>query len=208
MTHLTVVGGTLGGGERSAQSIFEYWVDASAFPIDTHYAALGHLHRRQTIAAGCPVVYSGSPMAIDFGEQDNTPVVCLVEASPMTPAHVTDIPITAARRLRTLRGTVAELLELGAAYPDDYLRVWVTEPTRAGLREEITDELPQVLEVRIDPAFAATPGRASSSAATSQTPEELFAEFYRQQGGEDPRLLALFSELHDELTTADADGSS
>ena len=107
MAHLTVTGGTLGGGERAAQSVFEYHVPAAAFPARAHYVALGHLHRRQSLPAACPVHYSGSPFAVDIGEQDNARVVCLVEASPGVPARVTDLPITTARRLRTLRGTVA-----------------------------------------------------------------------------------------------------
>ncbi len=53
--HLTCTGGAFGGGERMAQSIFEYHVPAAIFPIDTHYVALGHLHRRQELPAGCPV---------------------------------------------------------------------------------------------------------------------------------------------------------
>ncbi len=80
--------------------------------------------------------YSGSPIAVDFGEQDNTSVVCLVEASPSTPARVTDIPITSGRRLRTVRGTVAELAAQAGAFGEDYLRVWVREPARAGLRDD------------------------------------------------------------------------
>jgi exonuclease SbcD len=74
MAHLTVSGAVHGGGERAAQTIFEYWVPASAFGTEPHYVALGHLHRRQTLPAGCPVAYSGSPICVDFGEQDNTPV--------------------------------------------------------------------------------------------------------------------------------------
>ena len=155
MAHLTVTGGTFGGGERAAQSIFEYNVPASVFPAEAHYVALGHLHRRQTLPAPCPVVYSGSPFAVDFGEQDNTHVVCLVEVTPTTPAKVTDIPITAGRRLRTVHGTVAELVARADELGDDFLRVYVREPTSAGLREEITDALPNALEVRIDPEFAA-----------------------------------------------------
>ena len=113
MAHLTVLGGTFGGGERAAQSIFEYSVPAAVFPPDAHYVALGHLHRRQALAAPVPVHYSGAPLAVDFGEQDNTSVVLLVEATPTTPARVTDIPITAGRRLRTVHGTVAELAGMG-----------------------------------------------------------------------------------------------
>ena len=82
-------------------------------------------------------------------------MVCVVEAAPGTPAAVTDIPIQAGRRLRTLRGTVAELSVLGEMVGDDFLRVWVREPARAGLREEVTALLPNALEVRIDPEFAA-----------------------------------------------------
>ena len=61
----------------------------------------------------------------------------------------------AGRRLRTVRGTVAELSVLGEMVGDDFLRVWVREPARAGLREEVTALLPNALEVRIDPEFAA-----------------------------------------------------
>ena len=75
MAHLTVTGGDFGGGERAAQSIFEYHVPATRFPADAHYVALGHLHRRQKLPAPCPVHYSGAPLAVDFGEQDNTPCV-------------------------------------------------------------------------------------------------------------------------------------
>ena len=132
MAHLTCIGGIFGGGERSAQSIFEYSVPASIFPVSAHYVALGHLHRRQSLPAHCPVHYSGSPIAVDFGEQDNTSVVCLVEASPSIPARVTDIPIASGRRLRTVRGTLPELEAQAASFGEDYLRVWLREPTRAG----------------------------------------------------------------------------
>ncbi len=63
MAHLTVTGAALGGGERQAQSIFEYHVPAAAFPADAHYVALGHLHRRQSVPAPCPVHYCGRAAA-------------------------------------------------------------------------------------------------------------------------------------------------
>jgi exonuclease SbcD len=178
MAHLTCIGGTFGGGERTAQSIFEYSVPAHIFPVSAHYVALGHLHRRQMLPAPCPVHYSGAPLAVDFGEQDNTSVVCLVEASPSTPARVTDIPVTSGRRLRTVRGTLAELESLTPLLGDDYLRVWLREPTRAGLRDDTVELLPNALEVRIDPEFAApsSPSRPDT-VNVIRTPAQLFAEY-------------------------------
>jgi exonuclease SbcD len=202
MAHLTVLNGKMGGGERQAQSIFEYAVPATIFPIEAHYVALGHLHRRQRMAAPCPVHYCGAPLAIDFGEQENTPVVCLVEAAPGTPASVTDIPITAGRRLRTLRGTVAELAVLAESVGEDYLRVWVREPARAGLREEVVALLPGALEVRIDPEFAApvTGSRPSGGAGAERSPSELFREYLGTRSVADARVEQLFARLHDKVT--------
>jgi DNA repair protein SbcD/Mre11 len=202
MAHLTVLNGRMGGGERTAQSIFEYAVPATIFPIESHYVALGHLHRRQRMAAPCPVHYCGAPYPIDFGEEQNAPVVCLVEAAPGTPAAVTDIPITSGRRLRTLRGTLAELSLLAETVTDEYLRVWVREPARAGLREEVTSILPNVLEVRIDPDFAApvTESRPAAAGADGpRSPGELFREYLGTRGVDDPRVEQLFRRLHDDV---------
>ena len=203
MAHLTCIGGAFGGGERAAQSIFEYSVPAAIFPVSAHYVALGHLHRRQSLPAPCPVHYSGSPIAVDFGEQDNTSVVCLVEASPGTPARVTDVPIISGRRLRTVRGTVAELEAGAAAFGEDYLRVWVREPARAGLRDDVAAVLPNALEIRIDPEFAAQsrPDRPDM-ADVLRTPGQLFADYCAAMQVNDPRVAALFAQLHDEVSSA------
>lgn len=203
MAHLTVTGGVFGGGERAAQSIFEYHVPATAFPAHAHYVALGHLHRRQSLPAPCPVHYCGAPLAVDFGEQDNTGVVCLVEASPGLPANVTDVELTSGRRLRTLRGTVAELAAMSTDVGDALLRVYVREPARAGLREQVLEVLPNALEVRIDPEFAApATGSRPATGAVERTPGELFAEYCAAQGLADQRVTALFARLHDEVTSA------
>jgi len=203
MSHLTCVGGVFGGGERSAQSIFEYSVPATVFPVSAHYVALGHLHRRQSLPAHCPVHYSGSPIAVDFGEQDNTSVVCVVEARPSVPARVNDIPITSGRRLRTVRGTLPELEAQAASFWDDYLRVWLREPTRTGLRDDTVALLPNALEVRIDPAFAGpTRTERPATAYAVRSPGQLFADYCASVQVEDTRVAGLFGELYDEVTAA------
>jgi DNA repair protein SbcD/Mre11 len=204
MSHLTCVGGVFGGGERAAQSIFEYSVPASIFPVSAHYVALGHLHRRQTLPSHAPVHYSGSPFAVDFGEQANTNVVCLVEAAPGVPARVTDIQVTSGRRLRTVRGTLAELEPQADSFGEDYLRVWLREPTRAGLRDDAVAMLPNALEVRIDPEFAQPEaGEKAGQDRSTRTPAQLFAEYCTSRQVADPRVAALFAELHEDVTAGD-----
>jgi DNA repair protein SbcD/Mre11 len=206
MSHLTCIGGVFGGGERPAQSIFEYSVPATIFPISAHYVALGHLHRRQALPAQAPVHYSGSPIAVDFGEQDNTSVVCLVEAAPGIPARVTDIPVMSGRRLRTVRGTLAELEAQAASFGEDYLRVWLREPTRAGLRDDTVANLPNALEVRIDPEFASSARqRQVEPSRAARTPGQLFAQYCESRQVTDARVMTLFGKLHDEATAVGAD---
>jgi exonuclease SbcD len=204
LAHLTVLGGTFGGGERQAQSIMEYAVPAAAFPADAHYVALGHLHRRQVLAAPAPVHYAGAPLAVDFGEQDNTNVVLLVEATPTTPARVTEIPIAAGRRLRTVHGSVEELAALRDTVGDDLLRVYVREKARAGLREAVLALLPNALEVRIHPEFAAPVGGSRPEARPDRSPGELFGEYLRTQSVADRRVEELFARLHDRVCTITA----
>jgi exonuclease SbcD len=206
MSHITCVGGKFGGGERSAQSIFEYSVPAGIFPVSAHYVALGHLHRRQALPAPAPVHYSGAPLAVDFGEQDNASVVCLVEAAPGVPARITDLPVTAGRRLRTVHGTLAELEAQAGDFGEDYLRVYLREPSRAGLRDDTIAVLPGALEVRIDPEFApqADKPARSAGAAAMRTPAQLFADYCAARDVSDQRVAALFGELHDEVTATDS----
>ncbi len=198
--HLTVVGGKLGGGERDAHTIEAYAVPSTVFPASTHYVALGHLHRRQQVAGPCPVHYCGSPLAIDFGEEDNTPSVSIVEVSANRAAKVRAVPMTTAVALRTIRGTLAELatVRVDAAA---WLRVYVREKPRAGLKEDVQALLPRTLEVRIDPQMLpelTSPRRVSNA---GRSPRELFAEYLTTKNVADDAVGALFNRLYEEVTT-------
>jgi exonuclease SbcD len=198
--HLTVVGGKLGGGERDAHTIEAYAVASTVFPASAHYVALGHLHRRQAVAGPGPVHYCGSPLAVDFGEEDNTPSVSIVEVTATTPARVRAVPIAAAVPLRTVRGTLAQL----AALPTDdraWLRVYVQEAPRAGLREDVQALLPRALEVRIDPRVLPTLAPAAVTRA-GRSPRELFSEYLAAKGIGDEAVADLFNRLYEEVTTA------
>ncbi|GIJ24592.1 exonuclease SbcCD subunit D [Micromonospora lutea] len=196
--HLTVVGAATGGGERDAHTIMGYAVPASVFPGTAHYVALGHLHRAQRVQGPCPIRYSGAPLAVDFGEQENVPAVTLVEVTATTAARIREEPVTVATALRTVRGTLAQLAEITP--PEGWLRVYVREQPRAGLREEVQQLLPRALEIRIDPELVPAPGTGTRVAQRSgRSPRQLFADYLDNRGHADEGVRELFDELLEEV---------
>ena len=207
--HAFVHGGRLGGGERAAHFVEEYALSAQAFPPTAGYVALGHVHRPQKIPGAAPIWYCGSPLQLDFGEEDQAKQVNLVDIEPGKPPTVTPVPLASGRALRTLTGTLDELAAAaddgagdgggggGSEAGDDgaWLRVVVREPRRPGLADEVRELLGhRVVDVQIEDASAPARPRAKRS---GRAPAELFDEFLAERNVDDDRVRALFAELLD-----------
>lgn len=194
--HLTVVGASTGGGEREAHTVLGYAVPASVFPANAHYVALGHLHRAQQVIGPGPVRYCGSPLAVDFGEEENVPAVSIVDVGVERAARVRDVPVTSAKTLRTVRGSLAQLATVNL--PDAWLRVIVREPPRVGLREDVQELLPNALEVRVDPDMLPEAKQEVAQRA-GRSPRELFADYLDSRGNTEEGVRELFDELYEEV---------
>ncbi|MBW3576881.1 MAG: exonuclease SbcCD subunit D [Actinobacteria bacterium] len=201
VAHLTVVGGVLGGGERQAHSIFDYVVPTQVFPATSHYVALGHLHRPQTIPGPCPIRYSGSPLQLDFGEARGDKVVTIVDATPGAPAQIRNVRLRAGRRLRTVSGTLEELAE--ADFGDDYLRIVLEEPARPGLADEARARFPHAVDVTVAAAELRDDPGDWSIAGFQRSPSDLFSEYLTEIGHDDPALGTLFRQLLEEAHASD-----
>ncbi len=195
--HCFVRGGTLGGGERDAQTIFDYSVEGLHFPKRANYIALGHLHRTQRMAAPAPAWYAGSPIQVDFGEEQDVKHVLLVDAEAGVPARVTTRELTSPWTLRTVRGSLAELNELAQSVGDAWLRVVVREPTRAGLADDVRALFPRAVDVRVEVDVPAGP-TCEGMGRRGRSPHELFAEYLASEGIDDPRVVRLFDRLYDD----------
>ena len=197
--HLTIVGAAAGGGEREAHTVMGYAVPATVFPQSAHYVALGHLHRAQKVISPCPARYSGSPLAVDFGEEENVCSVAIVDVSTDKAARVRDVPITAALALRTVRGTLEQLATVNL--PDAWLRVLVRETPRVGLREDVQELLPNALEVRIDPDMMPNKAGERMAQRAGRSPRELFGDYLDSRGNAEDGVRELFDELYDEVSS-------
>lgn len=199
--HVMVHGGDVGGGERAAHTVFDYSVTAQTFPSELSYVALGHLHRHQRMPAAAPVWYPGSPLQLDFGEVDDTKGVVLVDVEPGLPASVQFRRIEAGRRLRILRGTLAQVeaaaAEISAA---DYVKVVLDEPARAGLADSVRQVIPSAVDVILDPRRRHEGHDRPSRTGRSQ--RDLFVEYLRERDAHDDRVVALFDELTEEAHEA------
>jgi exonuclease SbcD len=210
--HLMVMGGTMGGGERGAHTVFDYWVPATAFPATAQYVALGHLHRAQQMPGPAPLHYCGSPLQLDFGETANEPLVNVVDVRPGLPADVQPVALTAGRRLRTVRGTLDEVLarlgslgEGGLADPEasggDHVKVVLDEAPRIGLADEVRAAAPGVVEVVLAPREGGDGSRRTADPdRLRRTPHELLSEYLTEHDAHDERVVRLFDVLVDEVT--------
>ena len=202
LAHLMVMGGTMGGGERGAHTIFDYWVPAAAFPSSAAYAALGHLHRAQRLDGPCPIRYCGSPLQLDFGETANEPSVDVVTADPdRAGVDIRPVALSAGRRLRVLRGTPDALLAID---PDSlegaHLKLVVESGPRAGLADELRARFPDAVEVVLAGRDLDTVDDGADAAATrrGRSPHDLFADYLAEVDATDERVVALFDALVDE----------
>lgn len=146
------------------------------------YVALGHLHRPQEPEPG-RVVYSGSPLPYSFSEQDHTKSVRLVELRPDGSVAIEEVPITSGRRLATIEGRLAELLEDPAltSLEEAWVRVYLTDrdlPSQAMAR--IRDRFPHAVELRHRPptTAAVVDGADTTRIGPSVSPLDLVRRFW------------------------------
>ena len=139
------------------------------------------------------MLLQGSPLQMDFGETEDRKAVFLIEAEPGVPARVREVPLSAGRRLRRLRGTLEQIAALQDEVGDAYLRIELEETARVGLADEVRELFPDAVDI----AIAAPEGirEAAPPVRLGRPPHDLFTEYLTQKNALDERLVALFDEL-------------
>lgn len=128
MGHLFTAGGQTvdGDGVRELYVGSLAHVSAGIFPASLNYLALGHLHVAQTVNNLEWMRYSGSPLAMGFGEAAQEKSVCLAEFAG-TEAEVRLIRVPVFQKLERIAGNwetlAARILELSAMRSNAWLEV-------------------------------------------------------------------------------------
>jgi len=199
--HLFVPGGDAGGGERQAHLADEYGVSTVDFPPTVQYVALGHLHRPQQMLGATAIHYSGSPLQLDFGESQEAKQVNIVDLEPGLPAKVRPRMLEAGKPLRTVRGTLTDVVAHAATIDEadkanTWFRVRLRERSRSGLADEVRKALGAgVVDVRVETDEQSAPKRSTRA---QRSPRDLFADYLAERGVDDPAVEKRFIELYDQ----------
>ncbi len=143
MGHLFAAGGQTvdGDGVRELYVGSLAHVTAGIFPACLDYVALGHLHVPQKVNASDTMRYSGSPLAMGFGEAKQNKSVCLVEfENKNSEVRVVNVPVF--QRLERIKGgwkeISARILELSATKSQAWIEiVYDGEEVIGDLRERL-----------------------------------------------------------------------
>lgn len=163
VAHTFVTGGDPTESERDLTVGNIEQVSMSAFK-GVDLVALGHLHRRQSFDGG-RVAYSGTPLPYSFSEQNDIKSVRIIDLTPDGSIEVEQVTLGVGRRMRTLTGTINDLLGDPALtdVEQDRLRIQLTDdllPMQAMAR--LRERFPHVVELRHLPASVPSSEPAAS----------------------------------------------
>ena len=150
--HCFVTGAGISESERASKGAVisaggAQMVSADVFR-EFDYAALGHLHRPQTIKCSaddkCIVRYSGTPMPYSFSEVGQAKSVTVYDTVSRC---AEEIMLPELISLETVRGSYEEVM--AAEVPEkSYIRVILTDrTTAAGLYENLRERFPNMLRL-------------------------------------------------------------
>lgn len=108
MGHLFTAGGKAGDGVRDLYVGSLAHVGADVFPSTIDYLALGHLHIPQRVGGTEHLRYSGSPIAMGFGEAKQQKKVMVIEFNGQKPT-ITELPVPRFRDLVRIAGSIDEI---------------------------------------------------------------------------------------------------
>ena len=162
----------------------------------SEYVALGHLHKPQMLAS-IPTLgrYCGSPLALDFSGDGANPSVTLVDLVDEA-VQITEVPVTAGRRLVRLRGNLDELPGLAAEHAHAWFFCEVEgDSVRLDVVREVRDRIPAALRVeQLNLSAAHAPPQFETDEPVARSLPEMYGQWLEAGGrSADPSLVAAFS---------------
>lgn len=165
------------------------------------YVALGHLHRAQC-SGNEAIRYAGAPLKYSFAEENQEKSLVQIDLTAKGQRKITLIPLKPLREMRTIKGTLQTLLR---EQSEDYIRAILTDTGE--LLEpmaQLKTAYPYILELSRENQQLPQSSVNLPNLSVKNSPQTLFAEFYRQILGEEMTeaetnwLLKILDAVHKE----------
>ncbi|MCP4009670.1 MAG: exonuclease SbcCD subunit D [Proteobacteria bacterium] len=150
------------------------------------YTALGHLHGTQ-YRYHEKIRYSGSILKYSFSEERHTKSVTLVDMDAQGECAIEEIALKPLHDMRTLEGSLAEILAMGKTDHNalDYVQVRLSD-THAilDIMGKLREVYPNVLHLERPGLLSASSGQMASRERLKKGEMSMFRDFYEQVRGE------------------------
>ncbi|MEU6645769.1 exonuclease SbcCD subunit D [Saccharomonospora sp. NPDC046836] len=186
LAHAFVTGGVGCDSERTISVGGVEQVPGSVFD-GVDYVALGHLHGAQTLAEH--LRYSGSPLAYSFSEASQRKSVWLVDLDAHGLAGVERRELPVPRRLATMTGVLADLLEAPeyTALTDCFVSATLTDRVRPlEAMRKLRERFPHAVHVDWEPAGGGATVLRYAEAVRGRTDTEIARTFLDDCRGAPP----------------------
>ena len=221
MGHLFITGGQLQEGE----GVRELYVGSlGQVPLQVlptfDYLALGHLHVPQRVGGSESIWYSGSPVAMGFGEVHQQKVVLVVEFKGRD-GTVSAIPVPVFQRKARIQGDMTSLSTQLQALVNEHQSVWVevdyrgqasAQELRRDLNERVEGSQVAILRVSNTQRREQAMQRTMSEATLAElSPAEVFQRRLELEALDEPqraRMIELYHEVLQTMQEADVHADS
>ncbi len=175
---------------------------ADNIPGKIQYVAVGHLHRYQQISQKpCPIVYSGSPIAYSFAEENQDKYVLIVDAEPEQTVTIKPVLLKQGKRLLKVSfSSVNEAVEFLHQHPNEIIELTMkTTHYLTGNEKALLKSVHNMLEI-----IPLVKGNTPISSQQERIYElrndmqGLFSEYFKKEsGGQEPssEIIDLFNEI-------------
>ncbi len=171
-------------------------------PEIIQYVALGHLHRKQVVdSRPCPMVYSGSPIAYSFSEENQEKYVVIVDAKPGKKVTSKDVMLKSGKKLlRSRFEDIDEAVEWLLENPDVFVELTIVSDQYLAAvdRKRLLDAHAGIVTIIPESRGQGIAGLTENNAIDlTKGMEELFLDYFKHKKGQEPgeRIINLFKEV-------------
>ena len=179
VAHQFVTGAALSDSEEMSVGGLEN-VGADAFST-FDYAALGHIHRAQSMAGG-RIRYSGTPLKYSLSEVNQVKSASIVDVLEKDKVEISEIELKPLRDMRRISGSFAELMNADAQ-SEDWLEISLTD------EREIPDAIrklrlyyPNTMKLTYE-NIVRKDFSAGETSVKRIGPTEMFTQFFKKVNG-------------------------